>query len=64
MKKLILTKSESETLKKFGCVDVIRNGLYVRVEENDYFDPDVEEDFLNQRYSITILICYEKVILK
>lgn len=64
MKKLVLTLEETRKLKENGSVEIERNGFPILVEINHYFDENQEEDYINKRYSITIIDCFDKVVLK
>ena len=64
MKKLVLTLEETKELKERGAVEIERNGFPMLVEVNDYFDENQEEDCINKRYNITIIDCFDKVVLK
>lgn len=55
MKKLVLTKEETNHLKEYGVVEITRNG----------FDISIEEDKeMGLGYIITIINPYEKIIIK
>lgn len=64
MKKLVLTLEESRELKETGTVEIERNGFPMLVEVNPYFDENEEENHLNKRYNVTIIDCFDKVVLK
>ena len=64
MKKLVLTLEETRELKEYGSVEIERNGFPMLVEVNDYFDENKEEDYFNKRYNVTIIDCFDKVVLK
>lgn len=64
MKKLVLTLEESRELKETGAVEIERNGFPMLVEVNPYFDENEEENYLNKRYNVTIIDCFDKVVLK
>ena len=54
MKKLVLTKEETKSLKEYRAVEITRNGFDILVEE--YSDRDCG-------YRITIINSYENVVL-
>ena len=64
MKKLVLNEIETRKLKEQGAVEIERNGFPILVEVNDYFDENQEEDYFNKRYNVTIIDCFDKVVLK
>lgn len=64
MKKLVLNKEESEELKRDGAVEIVRNGFYMLVEKNDYFNEEEKENYFNKKYTVTIIDDYDKVVLK
>lgn len=64
MKSLILNEYESELLLRDGVLETERNGFPILVEINSYFDEDEPEDEFNSKYSVTIINCYGKIIIK
>lgn len=64
LKKLVLTKSESEELKETGSVEIERYGFPMLVEENSYFDENEPESCINKRYNVIIIDIFDKVITK
>ena len=64
MRKLVLNQEESQVLKRFGSIDIVRNGFEIHIEKNVDFEEDKEENVFNSRYCIYIMNDYEKVVLK
>lgn len=64
MKKLVLNEEESKELLRDGAVEIERNGFPMLIEINPYFNEDKEEDYMNKRYNVTIIDCFEKVVVK
>lgn len=64
MKKLVLNERESQELLESGSVEIERNGYPMLIESNPYFDESQEEDCFNRRYDVTIINCFEKVVVK
>ena len=64
MKKLVLNEIETMTLKEHEAVAIERNGFTILIEVNDFFDENEIEDYINKRYNITIIDCFDKVVLK
>jgi hypothetical protein len=62
MKKLVLNENESNELKRYGVVEIERNGFYIFVQSNRYFDETKDDE--SQRYDIVIINHFDKVIVK
>ena len=63
-KKLQLTKLESEILRRFGNVEVVRNDFVLRIEPNPLYDDSEVETFYNNRYNVEVINDYYTAILK